>query len=53
LVADGISVGAGEWFEGDLEPIAARRIRVETGGVEIRPSGKFFTQIMQMQFLEA
>ncbi|GAA3011315.1 hypothetical protein JCM13580A_62130 [Streptomyces drozdowiczii] len=53
LVADPISVEAGEWFEGDLEPIATRKIRVETDGVEIRPSGKFFTQIMQMQFLEA
>lgn len=53
LVADGISVEAGEWFEGDLEPVETRRVRVETGGVEIRPSGKFFTQIMQMQFLES
>ncbi|MET7830720.1 hypothetical protein ABZT23_39435 [Streptomyces sp. NPDC005386] len=53
LTADGISVAAGEWFEGDLEPIETRKIRVETDGVEIRPSGKFFTQIMQMQFLEA
>ncbi|MFB6818645.1 discoidin domain-containing protein [Streptomyces sp. NPDC056347] len=53
LEADGISVAAGEWFEADLEPIATRKIRVETDGVEIRPSGKFFTQIMQMQFLEA
>ncbi|MYU48278.1 hypothetical protein GTV15_18980 [Streptomyces sp. SID7803] len=38
LVADPpISVEAGEWFEGDLEPIATRKIRVETDGVEIRP----------------
>ncbi|MEU6862340.1 discoidin domain-containing protein [Streptomyces sp. NPDC046876] len=53
LTAEGIEVEAGGWFEADLEPVATRRIRVETGGVAIRPSGKYFTQIMQMQFLEA
>ena len=53
LAAENIDVAAGEWFEGDLEPVETRRIRVETGGVAIRPSGKYFTQIMQMQFLEA
>ncbi|MFJ5925680.1 hypothetical protein ACIQF6_24030 [Kitasatospora sp. NPDC092948] len=53
LVAENIDVEAGEWFEADLEPVATRRIRVVTGGVAIRPSGKYFTQIMQMQFLEA
>ncbi|MFI1154379.1 hypothetical protein [Streptomyces sp. NPDC020817] len=53
LDSENIHVEAGEWFEGDLEPVATRRIRVETAGVAIRPSGKYFTQIMQMQFLEA
>ncbi|MCB5910433.1 discoidin domain-containing protein [Streptomyces pinistramenti] len=53
LSAEGISADAGEWWEGDLEPVATRRIRVETGGVEIRPSGKYFTQIMQIQLLES
>ncbi|MEV4439207.1 discoidin domain-containing protein [Streptomyces sp. NPDC049577] len=52
LAAEGISVGPGEWWEGELEPVETRRIRVETDGVEIRPSGKFFTQIMQMQIFE-
>lgn len=50
LDAKGISVEAGEWYEADLEPVETRRLRVETDGVEIRPSGKYFTQIMQMQF---
>ncbi|MFH8789091.1 hypothetical protein [Streptomyces roseoverticillatus] len=53
LIAENIDVEAGEWFEGDLEPLETKRIRVVTGGVAIRPSGKYFTQIMQMQFLEA
>ncbi|MFJ7213643.1 discoidin domain-containing protein [Amycolatopsis sp. NPDC098790] len=52
LVAEDVDVEAGAWFEGDLEPVATRRIRLETSGVEIRPSGKYFTQLMQVQFLE-
>ncbi|PNE16398.1 hypothetical protein [Amycolatopsis sp. BJA-103] len=53
LTAEDIDVPAGAWFEGALEPIATRRIRLETAGVQIRPSGKYFTQLMQIQFLEA
>ncbi|MFJ9697295.1 discoidin domain-containing protein [Kitasatospora sp. NPDC101183] len=53
LTAKDIDVAAGEWFEGELEPVTTRRIRVVTGGVAIRPSGKYFTQIMQLQVLEA
>ncbi|MGW7531080.1 discoidin domain-containing protein [Amycolatopsis sp. NPDC054798] len=52
LSAEGIDVEAGHWFEGALEPVATRRVRVETSGVEIRPSGKYFTQIMQIQLFE-
>ena len=53
LSAEDIFVEAGQWWEGELEPVETSRLRLETGGVEIRPSGKYFTQIMQVQILEA
>jgi hypothetical protein len=52
LQAKDVSAHAGQWWEGDLDVVPTRSLRIEVDEVGWRPNGSYFLQFMQLHLLE-
>jgi hypothetical protein len=52
LHAKDVHAPAGQWWEGDLDPVTTSQVRIEMNDVERRANNVYFLQFMQLQLLE-